>query len=337
MEVEYATKSADYRKASREEVAKMDIDYQPEDIQDISDRLSFYYYPRSSPVSKSCIESTIESKKKLISDIRSIGIPIKNLAAFVENTQRLYFPFATAFGPVKYLGGGLFGKAYSVCNQQCELCVAIKIQIYRRGLESEVKMQNVFASLGLSIDMLDYKITRNDSGIEFMMTAMPVFETSLYEFLEKESLDDSQAKALCKTLVDMLTKISSNHLIHGDAHFGNIEVLDRRVYFIDFGRSIDNRRTKNPHSDMFIDMVQMIRSMNSLVVDTKNVVARKNGYKLYTCFCSFFESAYKRYRVENKYGKHAPDVKNICMPAENKYEDLFVYLLMIHKHTYKVE
>jgi len=308
----------------------MSIEYGPETT--TNDRLTVYYYPKGSPISKSCVESTPAMKRQLIKDIDRLSFPIEGLVGFIKQIQSKYFPFRTLV-PVKYLGGGRFGKTYSVCSRECDMCIAIKIQKYTDGLEREATIQNVFASHGLALEMLEYQIVRNKYGVKFIMTAMPVLDMDLFEFLDKNILDNNQVKVLVDTIIQMLRSMSSAKLIHGDAHFGNIALLNRKIYFIDFGRSVENNKTK---SDIFIDMVSVIRSANIMAM-SKNPVSKSNGIRMYKLLCEYFRSSYYKYKSESEYGRKLPAIKDFCDPGVGKYEDLIMYLLDIHVDKYHVE
>jgi tRNA A-37 threonylcarbamoyl transferase component Bud32 len=129
----------------------------------------------------------------------------------------------------------LYGEIWNACCEK-DCRYVLKWQKYTGGdlnksfIENEIKMQNIFAELNVSIPVTDSWFC--DDGGVIIMPALKYTLRYLLETTDIEFLDDLIYESL-----GLLDFIHENNYYHGDPHLNNIMSDGERLYLIDMGSS----------------------------------------------------------------------------------------------------
>jgi len=68
----------------------------------------------------------------------------------------------------------------------------------------------------------------------------------------RDILEESDHNALCKQIGKQIAILHNNHLIHGDLTTSNMILKNKKIYFIDFGLSIDSHKIEDKAVDLWL-------------------------------------------------------------------------------------
>jgi tRNA A-37 threonylcarbamoyl transferase component Bud32 len=137
-----------------------------------------------------------------------------------------------------------FGVIYQVCKMEnCDYILKFqsdrfdqeKERVTKEMIENEIRLQNLAASIKISIPIIDYWFCKNGSVIIMKKLDMELEKLIYEKYLNNE-------KKLFEIYDKVIDKINILHkklkINHNDLHLGNIMIdKNENIYFIDFGNS----------------------------------------------------------------------------------------------------
>jgi len=207
----------------------------------------------SSPLVKSkCVVKSHPSKRKQLQEQVERDNLFLNYLDVVKAVDKIT---GDSYIPVVGLGSGVQGNVNMVCVDDCNKCVAVKIQIYTSICETEAKMQSEFANLGIGIPIMGWEKIKTGQPIDYFIMVMPVFDHTFADVLTKK-LNPAYLDKYVKRIDYILGVMKDHGLVHGDMHFWNLGVYRGELYLLDFGRSGHLKG-----GNMFIEYTQIVRSV----------------------------------------------------------------------------
>ena len=160
------------------------------------------------------------------------------------------------------LGSGEFGTVFCTRGPHGEK-TAVKAMLDGTqntfiSVKKELDMGNIFHSLGLAPEMLDFeskrfKTSNNEIVIHFI--SMGRVDTTVQDYLKKVRTDE-ELEDLMNKVFDVIVKLKEEGLNHGDFHIGNIGLVvtggELEIKLIDYGFSMKRAFVE-------LDILQLIR------------------------------------------------------------------------------
>ena len=160
------------------------------------------------------------------------------------------------------LGSGQFGTVFCTRGPNGEK-TAVKAMLNGsentfKSVTKELDMGNIFHSLGLAPEMLDFESKRFKTSKEEIIIhfiSMGRVDTTVQDYLQKIRTDE-ELEDLMNKVFDVIIKLKEEGLNHGDFHIGNIGLVvidgEMEVKLIDYGFSMKKAFVE-------LDIIQLIR------------------------------------------------------------------------------
>ena len=132
-------------------------------------------------------------------------------------------------------GKGSYGTVYKVLHTPSFRFLAAKVETVGTSLKHEIQMLSPLSHPNL-LPVLQSNFVPN--GLSWFI--MPFVETSLYTLLQKQALTINSQLGLALQLVDALSYLHSNNIVHCDIKPGNIlcDMSTCNFFIIDFGLAV---------------------------------------------------------------------------------------------------